>query len=471
MTVEALAGTQNGLHNPAAVDSAGAARLIARIESVPFSRWHVWPRVIMGSATFFDAFTALALASATPLLVRLWHLTPAQIGYLLAASYLGQFAGALIFGWLGEKIGRVPSATYATLIMAIVSLACAFTGNFAQMFICRLVQGIGVGGEMPVAATYVNELSRAHGRGRFFMIYELIFPIGFLATAVLGAQLVPVYGWNVLFILGTIPGIIITVLVARLPESPRWLIRRGRMAEAEAIVRQMEASAGHVRLSGDGAPKSGVQSPADSAGGRSRWSELFSPVYRGRTLTAWVIWAAAYGVTNGLNNWMPALYTTVYHLPLQTALNAALLTNALQVLVLVLCVIVIDRVGRRLWMTVCFVIGAIPLAMLGIAGATDVTRVIAGVTLGYGVMSTVNTVLYLYTPEIYPTRIRAIGTAAATCWLRAASAAGPAIVGAMMVAYGIGSVFAIFAAIALVGAVAASHAVETRNRRLEDIAP
>jgi putative MFS transporter len=80
-------------------------------------------------------------------------------------------------------------------------------------------------------------------------------------------------------------------------------------------------------------------------------------------------------------------------------------------------------------------------------------------------------VLYLYTPEIYPTRMRAIGTAAATCWLRAASAAGPALVGLLVVTHGIGSVFLIFAGIAVIGAVAATRTIETRNRRLEEIAP
>src|SRR5258707_6799066 len=228
MSAERIWDTNAPGGGPPLSDSTRAAELIARIESVPFSRWHIRPRVIMGSATFFDAFTALSLASATPVLVQLWHLTPGQVGYLLAASYFGQFAGALIFGWLGERIGRVTSATYATLIMAVISLACAFTGNFTEMFICRLIQGIGVGGEMTVAATYINELSRAHGRGRFFLLYELIFPIGFLAAAVLGAQLVPVYGWNVLFLLGTVPCLIIAYMVSPLTESPRWLIRNGR---------------------------------------------------------------------------------------------------------------------------------------------------------------------------------------------------------------------------------------------------
>jgi putative MFS transporter len=445
-------------------DSAKAAELIARIESVPFSRWHIRPRVIMGSATFFDAFTALSLASATPVLVQLWHLTPGEVGYLLAASYFGQFAGALIFGWLGERIGRVMSATYAALIMAVVSLACAFTGNFFQMFVCRIIQGIGVGGEMPVAATYINELSRAHGRGRFFLLYELIFPIGFLAAAVAGAQLVPVYGWNILFLIGTAPGLIITYLVSRLPESPRWLIRKGRYAEAEAIIRSLEAST---------SKRSPVaaQPLSVAASQKSRWSELFSPFYRRRTLIVWAIWATAYGVTNGLNNWMPTLYNTVYHLPLQASLNFAFLTNAMQILVLLVCIFVIDRIGRKTWMTVSFVIGGLLLLPLGLSGADDVTRVVIFVTLSYGVMSTINTVLYLYTPEIYPTRMRAIGTAAGTCWLRLASAAGPLVVGVMMVSHGISSVFLMFAGVALVGAIASTQMIETRNRRLEDIAP
>jgi putative MFS transporter len=449
----------------ASSDSQRAAELIARIESVPFSRWHIRPRVIMGSATFFDAFTALSLASATPVLVREWGLSLQQVGYLLAASYIGQFAGALIFGWLGERIGRVMSASYAALIMAVVSLACAFTGNFTEMFICRLVQGLGVGGEMPVAATYINELSRAHGRGRFFLLYELIFPIGFLAAAVLGARLVPVYGWNILFLLGVVPGLIIAFLVARLPESPRWLIRKGRFGEAEAIIRTLEASTDKRN------PVAPHQLGAAAFAQKSRWGELFSPVYLHRTLIVWVIWATAYGVTNGLNNWMPVLYNTRYHLPLQTSLNFALLTNTAQILVLFLCVMVIDRVGRKAWMVGCFLIGAAFLAPLGLVGGEDVTSVIVLVTLSYGVMSTVNTVLYLYTPEIYPTRMRAIGTAAATCWLRIASAAAPPIVGLMMLSYGISSVFLLFTGVAFLGALAATQMIETRNRRLEDIAP
>jgi MFS family permease len=80
------------------------------VENVPFCRWHTKARIIMGSATFFDAFDALAIAFVIPVLVGLWHLNHAQIGLLIAAGYLGQVIGALLFGSLAERFGRVPSA-------------------------------------------------------------------------------------------------------------------------------------------------------------------------------------------------------------------------------------------------------------------------------------------------------------------------------------------------------------------------
>jgi putative MFS transporter len=219
-----------------------AAQLLFRIENVPFSRWHTKARITMGSATFFDAFDALSLAFALPVLVGLWHLSPLQIGVLIAAGYLGQFVGALTFGWIAERFGRVPSATITVGVMSIMGIACAFTGNFQLLFLARFLQGIGVGGEVPVAATYISELSQAQGRGRFFLLYELIFPLGLLGAAQVGAFVVPRYGWECMFLVGAIPGLIVTFFIARLSESPRWLISKGRYDEAERVIEKIEAS-------------------------------------------------------------------------------------------------------------------------------------------------------------------------------------------------------------------------------------
>jgi putative MFS transporter len=442
------------------------SQLIARLENVPFSGWHARARIVVGSATFFDAYNALALAFALPVLIRLWNITPTRAGFLIGVSYAGQFIGALLFSLFAEKCGRIRSVAAATALMSLGCLACAIAHSFPALVTYRLIQGIGVGGEMPVAATYISELSKAQGRGRFFMLYEMIFPVGLMATSQIGTLVVPWWGWAAMFWIGAIPGLLISFLLLRLPESPRWLIANGKMEEAELIVKQIEASARAGRL--NTAPIDNYRLSANSVapGG---WKEILGATFRKRTLIVWALWAAAYFVSNSMNNWMPSLYSTVYHLPLQQSLRAASLTNAAQVAVLLVCAFSIDKIGRKKWTVIGFIAGGTALAVLGLTGAQNVNQVMVLATLSYGTIGSINAVLYLYTPEIYPTRMRAIGTGLATSWLRLASAVGPTIVGFMVASKGVGAVFIMFALASLLGMLAASGMIETRARKLEEI--
>jgi putative MFS transporter len=443
------------------------ARLMARMGNVPFSRWHRKPRIVMGSATFFDAFDALSLAFALPVLISLWEISPAQIGILLSASYLGQLIGALLFSSIAERFGRTRGATAAVSLMSLMSLACAFAGNFNALLATRFVQGIGIGGHMPVAAAYINELSQAVGRGRFFMLYEMIFPIGLMATGQIGARVVPALGWEAMFLIGAIPGLVIAALLWRLPESPRWLIARGRLNQAEKIIEQMEAST--PRRLDPSLSLDEVSATVPAQDKKTSWLELLSSTFRARTLVVWVLWACAYFIANGLNNWMPTLYNTLYGLNLSDSLLAASMTNVTQVTLLLVCAFTIDRIGRRRWVTASFVLGAVMLTTLGGFAAQSVIAIMILGTLSYGIIGSTNAVLYLYTPEVYPTRIRAIGTGLATSWLRLASAAAPAMVGLIVESRGIETVFLVFAGVAVIGAVAATRMLQTENRRLEDI--
>jgi putative MFS transporter len=459
------------MSSPAFDAEAAANHLIVRMEQVPTSRWFVIARVVMGSATFFDAFNALSIAFVLPILAPLWHITTPEIGILIGASYVGQIVGAFAFSWGAERYGRIPCAAAATAIYAVLSLACAAAWSFNVLLAFRFIQGIGVGGEMPVAATYISELSRAQGRGRFFLLYEMIFPIGLMVTGQVGAWLVPVMGWQIMFLIGGIPGLVIALMLLRLPESPRWLIGKGRLAAAEAVVRRLEASsdrsgAADVALPAASLPAQ-VEVPSRS---RGTWSELLSPAYRRRTLIAWVLWASAFLIANGLNNWMPTLYTTVYHLALPQALRAASMTNVAQVCLVLICALVIDRTGRKYWMIGAFGLGAVTLGILGLGGTQDVSWFIVLSTLSYGLIGSIAAVVYLYTPEIYPTRMRALGTGVATSWLRVASAIGPILIGYMLgKGGGVDAVFLMFAAVAIVGLIAATRMIETRNLRLEEI--
>jgi putative MFS transporter len=365
------------------------------------------------------------------------------------------------------------SATIAVAIMAVMGLACVAARDFSMLFTFRFVQGIGIGGEMPVAAAYISELAQARGRGRFFLLYEMIFPVGLMAAGQAGAWLVPAWGWQAIFLVGGIPSMVVAWLVARLPESPRWLISQGRMeAMGGALQPLADARGSEAAILNRTREQEAIPShDREGAVSQTRWSEVVSPFYRTRTLVVWTLWASAFFVANGLNNWLPSLYNTVYRLPLGESLRAASLTNVAQVLLLLVCALWIDRIGRRTWTAAAFVAGGACLATLGISGAHNVSAVVILCTLSYGVIGSANAVLYLYTPEVYPTRMRVIGIGLATSWLRIASAVSPTIVGFMVAANGIRSVFLMFAAASIVGILAGMRMIETRGQRLEEIAP
>ena len=294
-----------------------------------------------------------------------------------------------------------------------------------------------------------------------------------MVTGQSGRFVVPSLGWQAMFLIGAIPGLIVAYLISKLPESPRWLINRGRLDEAERIIEVMEArNANAKNTDGEPAPAPPTPRPITQTPGvqKTRWLELLSPAYLSRTLTVWALWASAYFIANGLNNWMPTLYSTVYELELGTALFAASLNNVAQVILLLICVFTIDRIGRRNWVAASFIFGGAALALFGMTGAQNPVALMVLGTLAYGVVGSTNAVLYLYTPEIYPTRMRAIGTGLATSWLRLASAAAPTIVGLMVGEQGVAAVFLMFAAVAVIGMIAATRMIETSNRRLEDIA-
>src|SRR5205085_6457488 len=160
--------------------------IVARLERLPTSWWQVRTRIIVGVATFFDAFDALAIASVLPVIAPLWKLAPAQIGFMISAGFLGQLAGALLFGFVAERYGRMTAMIWSIALFGVMSLVCAFAWDYNSLLIFRTIQGVGLGGEVPVAAVFISELAKARGRGRFVLLYELVFPVGLVAVALVG---------------------------------------------------------------------------------------------------------------------------------------------------------------------------------------------------------------------------------------------------------------------------------------------
>lgn len=442
--------------------------VVARIERLPTSWWHVKTRIIVGVATFFDAFDALAIATVLPVLVPMWKIAPPQIGLLISAGFLGQLIGALLFGWIGERFGRMPAMIGSIALFGVMSLVCAFAWDYNSLLVFRTIQGIGLGGEVPIAAVYISELTRAQHRGRFVLLYELVFPIGLVAASLLGLWIVPNYGWQWMFYMGALPAILALFLRMLLPESPRWLSVHGRPAEAEAAMALIESET----QKSTGAPLPPVRPVVvATADQRASWADLFGPMYLRRTLVVWVIWFSAYFVNYGLSIWMATIYRTVYKLPLDVSLRYSLITQAVGLLSTLICALSIDYVGRRIWFALAFAGTTVSLGTLASIAEPSATQVLTYITLSYFFASTINIGVYVYTPELYPTRARALGVGTATAWLRLASMIGPTAVG-FMIASGLQSVFLMFAAVAAFAAlITAAFAIETKGRVLEEVSP
>jgi MFS transporter, putative metabolite:H+ symporter len=441
--------------------------VVARIERLPISPWHVKARIVIGVATFFDAFDALAIAFVLPVLVPLWKLTPPEIGLMISTGYLGQLFGALLFGWLAQRFGYVKTLVWSTLLFSIMSLGCAFAWDYRSLLAFRTLQGIGLGGEVPIAAVYISEIARAKGRGRFVLLYELIFPIGLVAAALAGRWIVPNLGWHYMFLIGAVPAILALFMQRMLPESPRWLAMRGRNDDAEAAISYIERQT--EKATGKALPP--VERVVTTHERPASWSDLFGPVYLRRTLVVWMIWFAAYLITYGLTVWLPTIYRTVFHLPLEQSLQYGLITQVAGLFGTLVCALSIDYFGRRPWFALAFAGAAVALCALWFIGADAPQRVLVFVSIAFFFSSVLSIGVYLYTPELYPTRARAMGVGTATAWLRLASMIGPTVVG-LMIGGGLENVFLAFGLIAAIAAVVTFvFAVETKGRVLEEVSP
>ncbi|MCX5080621.1 MFS transporter [Streptomyces sp. NPDC056121] len=444
----------------------GLGSIAARLERLPQSRWHVKVRFLIGAVTFFEAFDQLLAASALPVLIKDWHLTTGQATFAVTTGSVGMLLGALVAGWLGDRIGRVRTVALGVAVTALGSLAVAFSNGIELFSLFRFVQGLGIGGVVPVAATYINEIARSDKRGRFVLIYEMIFPAGLAAATLVAVWVVPNLGWRAMFVIGALPVLLAVALPKHVAESPRWLLSQGRTEEAEQAIARIEAEV--AAATGEPLPQPAADRSEETSRGRLR--ELFTGRYLRRTTVVSGLWFVAYYVNHGISTWLPSLYTKNFGLDLTTALVYTLLSNVTGLLGTLAVALVIDRVGRRPALVAALGGTTFTLATLALVGVTSGGQVAIFASCTTFFVYAINAGLYLYSPELYPTRNRAKGAAFGGLWNRLGVILGPITVGAIIGGGGsLTLVFAQLAAVAAVGAVIALFAVETKGRTLEEL--
>jgi MFS transporter, putative metabolite:H+ symporter len=448
--------------------TAATAALLGRIERLPLSWWHLKARVVIGTATFFDGIDFLAIALALPVLAGAWHLTQVQVGLLISGSALGQLIGAVGFGLMAERYGRIPSIATTVVIFGVCGIGCALSWDFYSMLTFRFLQGIGMGAEVPVAASYINEIAPAKKRGRFVLLYEFVFAVGVLAAGLIGRWTIPAFGWQSIFWIGAVPALLIVPFILRLPESPRWLIGRGRALDAERALARIERE---ITQAGHTLPPAVSAAPSIIAKGSLR--ELIGERYRKRTIVMWLIWICIGFVSWPLTTWLPTMFRTVYQVPLDTALTYGLITTSGAIVTGTLtCSLLIDMVGRRRWFIMAFSIAALAMLSVWLTGAQPVLLVVALAAVTMFFIASLNLAIYVYTPENYPTRLRTLGMGVCSAWSRIAGMIAPTVIGWWLATEGMAAVFLLLGIFGVIGALATFLlAEETRWKPLEELSP
>jgi putative MFS transporter len=444
-------------------------RIVAQMEALPTTGLHRLARVIVGAATFFDGFDVLAIAGAMPVLVNLWALSPAQVGLIISIGYLGQLLGSLGFSYLADRFGRLRCASISVAIFALGSMACAFSSGPASLMAYRFIQGLGLGGELPVAATYINELAKAKHRGRFVLFYELIFPIGLFAASLVGMWVVPNLGWQTMFLIGAIPALIALSMRRLLPESPRWLASKGRFKEADAAIERFQKSCRTAEGPNLSCTAVILNESTLRAEGAISWKSLFRPPLLRRTFVLVTLWFAGGFVTAGVTAWMPTIYRQEFHVDLATALRFGTYASLAGIIGSAACALAIDRIGRRLWMSVTWLCTGVAMLAPTVFAPMSVATTALCISAAFGFTSAAFVGCYVYTPELYPTAIRTMGVGVSSAMLRFASIVCPSMIGWFVARGTLGTSFVAIAGVAFTAAFAVGlFGEETSGRTLEE---
>ena len=435
-----------------------------RLDALPFTRRHL--KVLTGSGLGWalDAMDVGLVSFVLAALIAQWSLTGEQASWIASAGFVGMAIGASLGGLLADRFGRRSVFAITLLVYGVATGASALAGGLAALIALRVLVGLGLGAELPVASTYVSEIAPARMRGRLIVILEAFWAVGWTAAALIGFFVVPASadGWRWAFALGAIPAVYALLVRWGLPESPRWLARRGRVAEADAVTAGFASSpvlgGGHRRH----APVGTAEGPALVTGGvRALWSSEF----RVRTGALWIVWFCVNFAYYGAFIWMPTiLFAQGYGLV--KSFGFTLIITLAQLPGYAAAAWLIEVWGRRVTLSV-FLAGSAAAAVVFGTASTEGMIIGAGMALSFFNLGAWGA-LYAVTPENYPTSLRATGSGWAAGVGRIASIVAPLTVPPLLAAGGAPLLFVVFAAFFVLAAAAAWGLADHRGAALDD---
>ncbi|GGX78181.1 MFS transporter [Massilia dura] len=413
--------------------------------------------VIFGLVWMADAMQVLSIGFTAPSIAKTFGLAVPQALQTGTFFFIGMLVGAFAFGRLADRIGRRPVLMAAVIVDACCGVASAFAPDFTWLLALRFLTGIGVGGTLPVDYTMMAEFLPSDRRGRWLVMLESFWAVGTILLAILALVAVG-WGddaWRVIFLVTGLPALVGVVLRLYVPESPMYLSRSGKPEQARQVLVRVATANGR---SADLPPLRAENAPRQSV------FALFSTRLRRRSIALFIAW--------GLIS--IAYYGVFVYLPVKLGAEGFAFMRG-QVFLIVLALVQlpgfalaaygVERWGRKPTLVGFLVLSAAGCMCYSLGTST---ALVVGSTLlmSFALLGTWGA-LYAFTPEVYPTDLRASGMGTAGAVARFGGLFAPAIVAPVMATH-FTLALAMLAAFLLAGAVAiACVDMESRNRVLE----
>ena len=413
--------------------------------------------LIFGLVWMADAMQVLSIGFSAPSIAKTFGIAVPQALETGTLFFVGMLVGAFGFGRLADRIGRRPVLMAAVLVDACFGVASAFAPDFTWLLVLRFLTGIGVGGTLPVDYTMMAEFLPAERRGRWLVLLESFWAVGtiFLAVLALVALRWGDDAWRVIFFVTGIPALVGVVLRLSIPESPMYLNRSGKAEAARAVLERI------ARVNGRSVtiPALHPERPV-----KRTLAALFDGTLRRRSVALFLAWALI----------SIAYYGVFVYLPVRLSAEGFGFMRGQEFLIVLALVqlpgFALSAYGVERWGRKPTLVGFLLLSAAGCLcySLGSVTAVVVGSTLlmSFALLGTWGA-LYAFTPEVYPTELRASGMGMAGAVARFGGLFAPLIVAPVMATRFTLSL-AMLAAFLAAGAVAILCVdVESRNRALE----
>ncbi len=436
-----------------------------------FLHWKVWFLSAMG--IFLDGFDLFIIAVALPLIQKEFSPGPALLGLIGAAAPLGCILGATIFGRFTDRLGRRTILLIDLMFFVVFAGLSAIAWSAASLIVFRFLLGIGIGADYPVSSTYITENMPSRLRGRMLVGGFGFQALGMLSGALLGIIVLKLYpdvnSWRYILGFAVIPAIIILLWRLTLPESPRWLINQGKHEEAAEVASKMTGKK--------------INIDAIKVSVHSTFRDLFSRRYIGRTILTACSWFLMDVAFYGVGLFTPLILASMAFSHggdfIQQALSAiygSTFTEVFLVLGVLICVFLVDHIGRIKLQTWGFFGMAIGLYILAASSLIhnphqQLLAIFTGfifffITLNIGP----NPTTFLLPAEMFPTHLRATGHGFASAAGKAGAAVGIFILPILKTTYGLPVTMLIMGSVCLVGfLLTAILGFETKGKSLDDI--